>query len=291
MFSFLLSSHNTQLFRILNSFNSNLSDSFWVSMTTLGDGLLLGIILGMFIIVNPRITVFGLILILSSSVAVNAIKSVLPELRPAAALANVHVVEAARDGEELRSDRLQVARGVPGGLPLVEGVGRVEVVGPEEPRLLLEERSPQPLEHRVVRVQLGGPRRHRAPDRLRLDPGTGGTSRAGRGGRSPRSPAGSASCRADLSRSRMNRPSSRCESIHDWGRGPAHCSMFVSSCHAEKAGPTRNARISSSLIPKRRSVASQTASCPVVASGIVIPCSAIQSISRSQRARSHHDIV
>ncbi len=92
MFSFLLSSHNTQLFRILNSFNSNLSDSFWVSMTTLGDGLLLGIILGMFIIVNPRITVFGLILILSSSVAVNAIKSVLPELRPAAALANVHVV-------------------------------------------------------------------------------------------------------------------------------------------------------------------------------------------------------
>ncbi len=92
MFSFLVSSHNTQLFKILNSLNSNLSDSFWLSMTTLGDGLLLGIILGMFVIVNPRITAFGLILILSSSVAVNAIKSFLPELRPAAALADVHVV-------------------------------------------------------------------------------------------------------------------------------------------------------------------------------------------------------
>jgi len=54
--------------------------------------LLLGIVLGMFIIVNPRITVFGLIMILSSSVAVNVIKSILPELRPAAALADVHVV-------------------------------------------------------------------------------------------------------------------------------------------------------------------------------------------------------
>jgi membrane-associated phospholipid phosphatase len=92
MFSFPVSSHNTQLFIILNSLNSNLSDSFWLSMTTLGDGLLLGIILGMFVIVNPRITAFGLILILSSSVAVNTMKSVLPELRPAAVLADVHIV-------------------------------------------------------------------------------------------------------------------------------------------------------------------------------------------------------
>jgi len=90
--SFFISSYNVQLFNTLNSLHSNLSDAFWVSMTTLGDGLLLGIVLGMFIIVNPRITVFGLIMILSSSVAVNVIKSILPELRPAAALADVHVV-------------------------------------------------------------------------------------------------------------------------------------------------------------------------------------------------------
>lgn len=90
--SSLTTMFNITLFTSLNSFHSNLSDIFWVSMTTLGDGLLLGIILGMFMMVNPRITVFGLILILAASLTVNVIKLILPALRPVEALETVHIV-------------------------------------------------------------------------------------------------------------------------------------------------------------------------------------------------------
>ncbi len=92
LLSFFVNMYNVPLFLSLNCLNSNLSDAFWISMTTLGDGLLLGIVLGMFIIVNPRITLFGLILMASSSVATNIIKSLLPTIRPAAFLPDVHVV-------------------------------------------------------------------------------------------------------------------------------------------------------------------------------------------------------
>ncbi|MGC8602242.1 MAG: phosphatase PAP2 family protein [Desulfomonilaceae bacterium] len=61
-------------------------------MTTFGDGLLLGIVLGMFIVVKPRVTFFGLILLLLSSVIVNTIKMAIPSLRPVTELADVHVV-------------------------------------------------------------------------------------------------------------------------------------------------------------------------------------------------------
>ena len=90
--SFFINAYNIELFGLLNSLHSNLSDAFWVSMTTMGDGLLLGIILGMFIIVNPRITVFGLLLLLSASITVNFIKAIVPELRPAETLGAVHFV-------------------------------------------------------------------------------------------------------------------------------------------------------------------------------------------------------
>lgn len=92
LLSSLTTMFNVTLFTSLNSFHSNLSDIFWVSMTTLGDGLLLGIILGMFLMVNPRITVFGLILILATSLTINVIKSILPALRPVEALGTVHIV-------------------------------------------------------------------------------------------------------------------------------------------------------------------------------------------------------
>ena len=43
-------------------------------------------------------------------------------------------------------------------------------------------------------------------------------------------------------------------------------------------------------MPNRRPTACQTASCPVTASGWLMPLSAIQSMNRSHCAQSHQDI-
>lgn len=88
--SFFVNAFNAEIFLRLNSLHSNLSDLFWISMTTLGDGLLLGIILGMFILVNPRITAFGLAMLIGASISVNLIKVMIPVLRPAEALGTIH---------------------------------------------------------------------------------------------------------------------------------------------------------------------------------------------------------
>jgi membrane-associated phospholipid phosphatase len=88
--SFFVNVFNVEIFVRLNSLHSNLSDLFWISMTTLGDGLLLGIILGMFIIVNPRISAFGLVILIGTSIAVNLIKVIIPLSRPAEALSTIH---------------------------------------------------------------------------------------------------------------------------------------------------------------------------------------------------------
>ncbi|MFH0958461.1 MAG: phosphatase PAP2 family protein [Pseudomonadota bacterium] len=88
--SFFVNAFNVEIFLWLNSIHSNLSDLFWISMTTLGDGLLLGIILGMFILVNPRITAFGLALLIAASISANLIKMIIPLSRPAEVLETIH---------------------------------------------------------------------------------------------------------------------------------------------------------------------------------------------------------
>jgi len=83
---------NAELFRLLNDWHSPITDHVWLAFTTLGDGLLLGIILGCFLLVNPRVAVVGLVLMLACSVAVNVIKAVYTLPRPSEALAGVHVL-------------------------------------------------------------------------------------------------------------------------------------------------------------------------------------------------------
>ncbi len=83
---------DTPIFRLVNSWNSPLSDQVWLALTALGDGLVCGIIVGAFIVVNPRVAAIGIPLLLLSSLTVNFIKAVFPSLRPAELLGSVHVV-------------------------------------------------------------------------------------------------------------------------------------------------------------------------------------------------------
>lgn len=80
------------LFSVLNGYHSPWSDQVWLALTTLGDGFLLAIILGAFVLINPRVTLLGLGLMLASSAAVHAIKWTFPLPRPAEAMEWIHVV-------------------------------------------------------------------------------------------------------------------------------------------------------------------------------------------------------
>jgi membrane-associated phospholipid phosphatase len=84
--------YNTPLFLCLNGLHSPWTDPVWLGLTTLGDGLILVIIVGAFLVVNPRVTVFGSILLLCSSFSINLVKVVFPTLRPAALLESVHII-------------------------------------------------------------------------------------------------------------------------------------------------------------------------------------------------------
>jgi membrane-associated phospholipid phosphatase len=83
---------DNSLFLWMNGQHSPFTDPVWLALTTLGDGLLLGIILGAFILVNPRVTVMGLLVMILSSVVVHLVKAAYPTLRPAELLQSVHVV-------------------------------------------------------------------------------------------------------------------------------------------------------------------------------------------------------
>lgn len=84
--------YNTELFEVLNGLHSPWTDPVWLGLTTVGDGLMLGIILGAFLVVNPRVTVLGLVLVLAASFTINLIKAIFPTMRPAAVLDSVHVI-------------------------------------------------------------------------------------------------------------------------------------------------------------------------------------------------------
>ncbi len=83
---------NRPLFSLINGLHSPATDVIWLAFTTLGDGLLLGIIMGAFLLVNPRVTVMGLLVMILSSLAVNLVKALYPHLRPVELLQSVHVV-------------------------------------------------------------------------------------------------------------------------------------------------------------------------------------------------------
>lgn len=82
---------NKHLFLLMNGLNSPLTDIFWLSFTTLGDGLLICMLLGCFLVINPRITLLGLVVFVLSSIAVNLIKFAVPSPRPLELMQNVHV--------------------------------------------------------------------------------------------------------------------------------------------------------------------------------------------------------
>ncbi len=83
---------NRPLFLIINGLHTPVTDWMWLAFTTIGDGLLVGIVLGAFLLVNPRVTVFGIAVLLLSSVLVHIVKLGFPSLRPVMLLDSVHVV-------------------------------------------------------------------------------------------------------------------------------------------------------------------------------------------------------
>jgi membrane-associated phospholipid phosphatase len=83
---------NVPLFSLLNGSHSPLSDELWLCFTTLGDGFLVAVIVGAFLVVNPRVTVMGMLILVLSNVAVHALKAGFPLARPAAALTSVHII-------------------------------------------------------------------------------------------------------------------------------------------------------------------------------------------------------
>ncbi len=81
-----------ELFRSLNGAHSPASDALWLGITVIGDGLVLGILLGACLIWNPRVTALGLTLLILSSLFVHVCKAAFPSLRPPELLDSVHVV-------------------------------------------------------------------------------------------------------------------------------------------------------------------------------------------------------
>lgn len=80
------------LFSVMNEAHSPATDALWLFFTTLGDGVILAIIIGAFVMVNPRITVLALSVMVLTSLAMHSIKLVAPSPRPAAVFESVHVV-------------------------------------------------------------------------------------------------------------------------------------------------------------------------------------------------------
>ncbi len=83
---------NIPLFTVMNRFHTPVFDAVWLSFTTMGDGMLLTIVLGCFLLINPRVTFVGLFVMLMSSVLIHAIKLAFPVPRPMEVLESVHVV-------------------------------------------------------------------------------------------------------------------------------------------------------------------------------------------------------
>jgi len=84
--------YDRTIFETINSLHTPLTDWMWFTLTSLGDGLVLGIVLGAFLVKNPRVTALGLLLLVLSTGVLHLIKALHPALRPAAVLDTIHVV-------------------------------------------------------------------------------------------------------------------------------------------------------------------------------------------------------
>jgi membrane-associated phospholipid phosphatase len=81
-----------QLFSLMNGLHSPVTDHFWLGLTTLPDGCVAGMILGAFLVVNPRVTALGIFLLIVAGIAVQLTKAAIPAPRPAAIMETVHVI-------------------------------------------------------------------------------------------------------------------------------------------------------------------------------------------------------
>lgn len=84
--------YNRPLFAFMNGLHTPLTDRIWLGFTTLGDGFLLTVMLGVFLIINPRIAVFGLLLLVCSSGFAHALKYLIPLARPVILMDSVHLL-------------------------------------------------------------------------------------------------------------------------------------------------------------------------------------------------------
>jgi undecaprenyl-diphosphatase len=83
---------NVPLFSALNGYHTSLTDELWLCFTTLGDGLLIAAILGAFLVVNPRVTVLGLLILALSTALVHILKAAFPMPRPSVLITTAHIV-------------------------------------------------------------------------------------------------------------------------------------------------------------------------------------------------------
>jgi len=83
---------DVSLFHLLNDSHTPATDLLWISFTTLGDGLVLGIVVGCFLLINPRVTFVGIFLMVASGAVIHVVKPLVPVPRPAAFLETIHVV-------------------------------------------------------------------------------------------------------------------------------------------------------------------------------------------------------
>ncbi|MBM4327659.1 MAG: phosphatase PAP2 family protein [Deltaproteobacteria bacterium] len=88
----LVRSSDQRYFLLLNELHSPVSDRLWLAFTSLGDGMVLALLLGAFLVVNPRVSALGVFLIVVSGIAVQIAKGSMPASRPVELLNSVHVV-------------------------------------------------------------------------------------------------------------------------------------------------------------------------------------------------------
>jgi membrane-associated phospholipid phosphatase len=84
--------YNAPLFRFINGANSPLTDHFWLGITTLGDGLAVCVILGAFLVVNPRVTVVGLVTLALCTPAMHLLKWLFSTPRPVMLIEDAHII-------------------------------------------------------------------------------------------------------------------------------------------------------------------------------------------------------
>jgi membrane-associated phospholipid phosphatase len=80
------------LFLFMNGLHFPALDHVWLGLTSMADGLVVAVILGAFLVGNPRVSALGLLIFPVAGILTHVIKGIFPSLRPAAVMDTVHVV-------------------------------------------------------------------------------------------------------------------------------------------------------------------------------------------------------